>query len=120
MSSAERAMKAIADAVTGVGLDLAAGAPRPSCGGKSILDLIWDQLMEVYQDLMEWRPVAVDPDHPDWMHQEDAEDRGKLKGQALGFATAIAIITNPYAPDLDAVRAEAGRRYTTKESGDPA
>jgi hypothetical protein len=33
-----------------------------------------------------------------------------LRGECLGLATAIAIMTNPYKPDVDAVRAEAMRR----------
>ena len=84
---------------------------RPDCAGKSLLELLWDQLMEAYADLVAWKPIAVDPDHPDWMNQDDAEDRGRHKGACLGFATAIAIITNPYAPDVDAVRKEAAERY---------
>lgn len=33
------------------------------------------------------------------------------KGEAFGRASCIAIMTNPYNPDIDAVRAEAMRRY---------
>lgn len=84
---------------------------RPECGGKSILEILWEELLEVYSDIIHWRPERVDPDHPDWMHQEDAEERGHNKGRAVGLATAIAVIVNPYAPNLEAVRAEAKTRY---------
>lgn len=86
--------------------------PQPSCAGKSILDLIWDELMDTYAYIKEWTPIVTDPDRPGWMHQDEAERIGNLRGEALGLATAIAIMTNPYAPNVDAVRKEAARRWT--------
>jgi hypothetical protein len=85
--------------------------PREDCGGKTLLQLLWDQLMEAYGDIVTWQPTVTDPDRPDWMHQDDAEDLGRHKGVALGLAQAIAFITNPYAPNVDAVREEAVRRW---------
>lgn len=88
--------------------------PREDCGGKTLLQLLWDQLMEAYGDIMNWRPAyGVDPDKVDdeALHPEDVGDRERYKGVALGLAQAIAFITNPYAPNVDAVREEAVRRW---------
>jgi hypothetical protein len=91
---------------------------RPDCAGKSLLEMLWDQLMEAYADLMTmaWQRQEY-ADHPDdhaidlEEFQQFVEDHGKAKGACLGLATAIAIITNPYAPDVDAVRAEVAQRH---------
>lgn len=88
--------------------------PRPSCGGKSILEMIWDQLMEVYEELATSRPLVIDDFHEDRCRREDAMEYGQVRGQALGLATAIAILVNPYAPNVDAVRAEAKTRWEEK------
>ena len=72
---------------------------RVDCGGKSLLELLWDQLMGCYRELMD-----VDWENP-------VDDDIRLQGETLGLARAIAIIVNPYAPDVDAVRAEAAERY---------
>jgi len=75
---------------------------RPDCAGKSLLELLWDQLMGCYGELAE----------VDW--DNAVNDDFLLRGEATGLATAISIITNPYAPDVDRVRAEAAERYTNQ------
>jgi len=84
---------------------------RPGCGGKSLLELIWDELMESYADLVEQGNPVIDNYMDDSVDPERACDYGQDKGRCLGLATAIAIITNPYAPNVDAVREEAKLRY---------
>jgi hypothetical protein len=84
----------------------AVAEPRPSCGGKSILDLIWEALDRVYADLVT-EEVARDVMGP---------TGSALRGQALGLATAIAIIVNPYSPNIDAVRAEAKARWENRDA----
>lgn len=79
-------------------------APRPSCGGKSILELIWEKLDAVYAELVT-EEVARDP---------MSAEASVLRGEALGLASALAIITNPYSPNLDAIRAEAKARWEDK------
>jgi hypothetical protein len=91
------------------------GEPRPSCNGKSIIDLIWEQLLEKYEDLLVsmknhevWRNRGIDPS------EENVEDLGAYKGHCLGLATALAILHNPYSPDVDAIRKECVERYENR------
>lgn len=61
---------------------------NPSCAGRSILEILWEDLLATIRD-------------------------GRRK-EALGLARAIATITNPYNPNIEAVRSQAARRL--KES----
>lgn len=85
-------------------VDRVIASPRPSCGGKSILDLIWDELMEVYGEVLEDSKRIQNGHDPHEGHEE-------RRGQCVGLATAIAILVNPYAPNVDAVRTEARERW---------
>lgn len=82
-------------------------SPRPSCGGKSILDLIWEELMEGYRRLM---PGG---EHGDLEISDPV--RTNTSGVVLGLASAIAIIINPYAPNVDVVRTEARARWEAEQ-----
>jgi hypothetical protein len=59
--------------------------------GMSILEMLWEQLENNYTDLKE---------------ATGRGERFRLMGVCAGLATAIAIMTNPYSPDEDAVRRE--------------
>lgn len=61
--------------------------------GKSIIELVWDQMDAVYARLMSGETEKGD------------------KGQARGLAIALAILTNPYANDVDAIRMQAHARW---------
>lgn len=78
--------------------------PQSSCAGKSILDMIWDELMESYGELK----GLVDAGR-------SANDTrvATLRGDCLGLGRAIAIIVNPYNPNIDAVREECVQRWET-------
>lgn len=90
--------------------------------GKSILDLLWEKLDAAMDDLMDVEQPS------EWIADEDPNPRncdptgmarewetwGTLRGTARGLAEAIALITNVYEPDLDAVRAEAMERWETR------
>jgi len=67
--------------------------------GKSIFEMMWDELDTVVSRLM--------------LDGEGYEDQDK--GAALGIATCLAIMINPYAPDIGAVRTEAMRRWEVKD-----
>lgn len=73
--------------------------------GKSVLDLLWERLDAFVDALME--PVN---------HEEASEE---TKGRAYGMAEAIALITNPYYPDIDAVRGEAMERWGQRNAVPP-
>lgn len=72
-----------------------------SCAGRSLLEMIEERLDDVVDRLM----------------AGEAEDTDK--GAALGLAEAIAIIKNPYYPDVDVIRAEAMERYDERHGGAP-
>lgn len=92
-----------------------------SCAGKSILEMLWERLMEAYGELMQQQELiddAVaaqgDSEEPLGSLQEAvSEDMelAKRRGVCLGLAEAISIIQNPYAPNVDAVRTECQERY---------
>lgn len=69
----------------------AVNAGGSACGGQTLLELMWEELMAVMDRLMTG---------------QEAED-GKDPGRAEGVAYAIAIMQNPYLPNLDAVREQA-------------
>lgn len=71
--------------------------------GKSVLDLLWEHLDAFVDELM--APA----------HEGGELDRAERKGHAYGMAEAIAVITNPYHPDIDAVRADAMERWEERQ-----
>lgn len=73
----------------------AVNAGGSACGGQTILELMWDELMAVYERLMTGQA---------------AED-GRDPGRAEGIAYAIAVIQNPYIPNVDSVREQAAERW---------
>jgi hypothetical protein len=60
--------------------------------GKSIIELLWEQMDTVYAELM-------------------AGAGKKTQGKAAGLAEALALMSNPYLRDVDAVRAAAHERW---------
>lgn len=70
--------------------------PTGPCGGKTLIEMIWDELMEVYGRLV---------------LREAPEDYQSDRGRAAGLATALAILANPYNVDVDAIRAQATARW---------
>lgn len=67
--------------------------------GKSVLDLLWERLDAFVDELM--APA----------HGGGELELAERKGHAYGMAEAIALITNPYHPDIEAVRADAMERW---------
>lgn len=73
------------------------GSLGPS-GGMTIIELIWGQLDEVMDSLM-----------------EPGQDDERNRGHAYGLALAIAILRRPDAYDVDAVREEALIRWEARQ-----
>lgn len=71
--------------------------------GKSLLDLMWGHLDRLMDELM--APA----------HEGGAEELAGLRGEALGWAQAIALTTNPYVPLVDVVREEAVERWEARQ-----
>lgn len=82
-----------------------------SAAGKSLLEKLWDELDVVMDRLM----ADGEPENAGYpYHQDDLEDYrswGEDRGQAQGLAFAIAIIENPYHPNMPAVKARAVERW---------
>lgn len=77
--------------------------PPSALAGKSILDLLWQELDSIMDDLL-------DQDTP-----TDEWD----KGRATGVAYAISLIQNPYLSNVDEVRQEAKRRWQARQANEP-
>lgn len=96
---------------------------KPQFAGMSILERCWQELDDIMNQLMSEELPAVwsdehvrgkDPsDHigvaSEWMA------RGELRGQAQGVAYCIAMITNPYEPDVPAIKKEARQRWDARQ-----
>ncbi len=64
-------------------------------GGPTLLEALWDEMDRLMEGLMT---------------KADAADGGdKFRAEELGFI--IAVVTNPYRPDINAIRKEALRRF---------
>lgn len=79
--------------------------------GKSIIGQLWDEMDACYERLMaDGEPAPFGPGYA----EEDRQDSvryGEQRGRCQSLAYALAIMTNPYAPSMDAVKAEARRRW---------
>jgi hypothetical protein len=100
--------------------------PHPYAG-MSVLDIIWQDLDDCMDQLMaEGAPekgqggLAGDFEHKNNLAEASElatewystlKEWGELRGQAQGLAFAIAILTNPYAADVPAVKKEAMARW---------
>jgi len=79
---------------------------KTPCSGKSILEMYWDELDTIMDRLMTNGAEAAD---------------GRDPGRAEGVAYCIAVMKNPYAPNIDSVRIEAVERFdlSNEIAGDP-
>lgn len=71
------------------------------CAGKSIVELIEDELDALIVTLME-----------DDLAPEEKKD---VAAECRGLALAVAIIRNPYEPDVNLIREQAMNRYADRE-----
>lgn len=96
--------------------------------GMSVLDILWQDLDDVMDKLMaEGAPEkAVLASElfsgvgkgargiaDEWY--TTLQEWGETRGQAQGLAFAIAILTNPYAADVPAVKVEASARWAKRQ-----
>lgn len=85
---------------------------------EALLEELWKELDTVVEHIMA-------EDEPDvWEREDDGEESGsplewqkygEWRGQAQGLAYALAIIANPYQPDVNAIRTEAMERWERGE-----
>ena len=74
-----------------------------SCAGKSLLQLMWEELDTVIDRLMSGDGAAED---------------GKDPGRAEGIAICLSILSQPYYPTIDSIREEAMARYEQRQEGE--
>lgn len=74
---------------------------RPIYGGPTLLEALWSEMDRLMEGLMTGA---------------DAEDGGD-RYRAQELAWVLAIVTNPYAPSVDAIRAEAVERWNAAGHG---
>lgn len=70
------------------------------CSGRSIVEMLEDELDAVIDQLMEAGSEATEGE----------------KGRAMGLSTAIAIIRNPYAPNVRSAKAQAMARWDSRQA----
>lgn len=94
-------------------------APNPHpYAGMSILDILWQDLDDVMDQLMGDEEPRVPKQWGVKPPQDIAKEQrawGELRGQAQGLAFAIAVLTNPYKGDVPAVKKEAMQRWQTRQ-----
>lgn len=97
--------------------------------GKSIIDLLWEDLDETTDLLM---AECVGCHRVAGAHTQTRESRHRpridvelsysieeYRGRAQGVAYALALMMNPYVGDVDAVRKLAKKRYEQRVDGKP-
>lgn len=82
--------------------------------GRSVLDLLSEKLDEYVWGLQE---IASGLERG---HDVDMEALAEMKGRAHGCAMALALVTNPYAPDVATVKAAALERWENTYDVPPA
>lgn len=71
-----------------------------SCGGRSLIEMIEDLLDNTFDQLMS----------PDGLEEPEL-----AKGYAQGLSTALAVLKNPYFPNVDVIKSEAVERYEARQ-----
>lgn len=91
--------------------------------GKSILDLLWEEMDDVVDLLQEeGQPASWADEHVRGRTPRDEigvasewQSWGERRGRAQGLAYALAVILNPYEPDVPAVKREAMARWDARQ-----
>lgn len=93
---------------------------RPIYGGETLLEALWsemDRLMEGLMTDQDAEDVCGRKSNCEWSSEDNPcqhEDNGD-RYRAQELAWVLAIVTNPYNPSVDAIRAEAVARWNTAQ-----
>jgi hypothetical protein len=74
-----------------------------TCGGKTLYEMIWDEMMVVTDRLIGIQDAGGEPEPDD-------------VGAARSLAWVIAIMQNPYLPNIDAVRQQVMERWEREDA----
>lgn len=90
-----------------------------STRGPSIIERLWAELDSIMDRLMvEGLPVDPEPRMGTAGLINLAEDYrawGEERGKAQGVAYALAMMTNPYRPDVESIKAQAVARWEARQ-----
>lgn len=94
--------------------------PTTPRNGRTIVQALLEELQNELDTVVELIMEEGEPELPSgqrtevtaWREQaEEWQKYGEWRGQCQGLAYALAVLKNPYRPDVDAVRAEAMKRW---------
>lgn len=81
---------------------------------QALLEEGWKELDTIVEHIMwEGEPQSRNTWNPDDLAaiREQFQEYGEWRGQAQGIAYMLAVLTNPYQPDIEAIRSEAMQRW---------
>lgn len=87
---------------------------------QALFEELWKELDTIVDHIMsEGHPTGRNTWNPDSIEsmQRQFQEYGEWRGQAQGVAYALAVLTNPYDPNVDKIRAEAMERWEAGEEG---
>lgn len=79
------------------------GGRHGSCAGPTLYEMI---------------EALVDNDFDQLMNPEGLEDVEFVKGHANGLCSALAVLRNPYFPNIDVIKSEAVVRYEERKAAE--
>jgi hypothetical protein len=80
--------------------------------GPTIIEIIWAEMDAAYERLI----ADGEPDNAQYSTNQaawavDYQRYGEQRGQCQGLAYALAVLHNPYRPNVGEIKAEAKRRH---------
>lgn len=101
--------------------------PTEPRNGRTIVQALFEELWKELDTIVDHIMTTDEPHVSDFNSGVQYQDidtgeatkacvqYGEWRGQAQGVAYALAVLTNPYAPDVDKIRAEAMERWEAGE-----
>jgi hypothetical protein len=85
--------------------------------GRSILEILWEELDSIMDRLMgEGKPGTSEGEFGcELGDPEQWQKYGEERGQGQGVAYCIAVMENPYAPDVPGIKVRAMNRWNERQ-----
>lgn len=95
---------------------------REAHAGRSLIEILWEELDSIMDRLMDDGAPEPPRNHNAPLSAKEAKEFcnsfaewGEERGQAQGVAYALAIMLNPYQPNVPGVKAEAMERWEARQ-----
>lgn len=88
--------------------------PEQDVRGKSLLDLLWEQLVQFVDDV-QYNGDEPDRDHDGLVSATAMQEWAEARGRAHAMAVAVALVTNPYHPDVAVIKDDAMERWELRQ-----